>query len=258
MYGANYLRPATTFGDYGNTYLANGLQFQPDDAGRINNMKNFMNANFDKQMGALPGIINSDADKATIESFISQTLQITQSGTIEIPMPAGTSLGEMTGDLTSLMYAWQVLKNIHPELLVVNTFNLDTCHSDFTGYLKFLHKADYGVGWLWDKIQHDPVLQNDTILICMPDHGRNLTPNNIYDANGLRAFDHTSDDNSRRNFALIVGPPSVVKQNQVLGSSGNPVGENIDIVPTIAHILGFYDDVPSGMLPGAILTQAFV
>jgi phosphoglycerol transferase MdoB-like AlkP superfamily enzyme len=92
----------------------------------------------------------------------------------------------------------------------------------------------------------------------MPDHGRNQSPNNIYDSNGFRAFDHTSDDNSRRVFALIAGPSNKVVQNQSLGSIGNPVGQTVDIVPTIAHILGFNNQIPSGMLQGSPLLQAFV
>src|SRR5690606_3942399 len=132
------------------------------------------------------------------------------------------------------------------------------CHSDFTGYIQNLHKADYGVGWLWNKIQSDPVLANDTIMICMPEHGRNAQPNSILDANGLAAYDHTSDQNSRELFSLIVGPPGVVNQNQSFGTAGSPVGESIDIVPTIAHILGFESDIPGGMLPGRVLTEAFI
>ena len=108
------------------------------------------------------------------------------------------------------------------------------------------------------KIQSDPVLANDTILICMPEFGRNISPNSISDSNGLFAYDHTSDYNSRRMFALIVGPSGVVNQDIVIGDQSNPVGEAIDIVPTIAHILGYHDQIPAGYLPGNILTQAFV
>ena len=91
-------------------------------------------------------------------------------------------------------------------MLVINTTNLDICHSDFSSYLSLLHRADYGVGWLWDKIQSHPVLANDTIMICIPEHGRNAEPNAIPDSNGLFAYDHTSDENSQDIFGLIVGP----------------------------------------------------
>ena len=90
----------------------------------------------------------------------------------------------------------------------------------------------------------------------MPEHGRNLEPNNVLDANGLRAYDHTGDANSREMFALISGPPGVVNQNNVVGTASSPRGEAVDIVPTIAHILGF--DIPGGKVAGSVLTEAFV
>ncbi|MGB3076404.1 MAG: hypothetical protein WBB36_13825 [Chitinophagales bacterium] len=258
MYGANYLRPATTFGSYGLDYLSDAITFQPDDVVKINSMKSFLDKNFDKTAADYPGIINTPEDREKIKSFIYQTLNKTSTNQIEWPLPPGISTAELTGDLVNMAYAWQVLQNFAPELLVINSFDLDACHFNFTDYLSYMHKADYGVGWLWDKIQHDPVLANDTILICMPDHGRNELPNSVYDANGLRAFDHTSDENSRRLFALIVGPAARVKQDQVVGDLINPVGETIDLVPTVAHILGFHEYIPGGLLPGRILEEAFV
>jgi hypothetical protein len=257
MYGANYLRPATTFGPFGLDYLSAGITFQPDDVAKIETMQGFLDQNFNKTAADYAGIINTKEDRATIKNFIYNTLHKTSQNQVEWPMPGGTSTAELTGDLVNIAYAWEVLQNFHPELLVINSFDLDTCHFDFTGYINYMHKADYGVGWLWNKIQNDPVLANDTIMICMPDHGRNELPNSVYDANGLRAFDHTSDENSRRLFALIVGPPSKVKQDTVVGDAFNPVGETIDIVPTIARILGFNDTIPSGLLPGRILDEAF-
>ncbi|MCH8904154.1 MAG: hypothetical protein IIA45_09600, partial [Bacteroidetes bacterium] len=101
---------------------------------------------------------------------------------------------------------------------------------------------------------------DDTIMICMPEHGRNLDYNSIVDANGFRAYDHTTDDNSRRTFGIIVGPSGVVNQNLSVGTQSSPVGENIDIVPTIAHILDFKNSIPNEILGSdgtAIINQAF-
>ena len=85
-----------------------------------------------------------------------------------------------------------------------------------------------------------------------------LDSNNLADQNGLGAYDHTGDANSRRVFTLIVGPSDKVKHGQVLGTQGNPAAESIDVIPTIAHILGFNDDIPFNALPGRVLTEAFV
>jgi hypothetical protein len=52
---------------------------------------------------------------------------------------------------------------------------------------------------------------------------------------------------------LVVGPNGVVVKNQVFSQEK---GESIDIVPTIANILGFDNDIPSGLLEGAVLTDS--
>ena len=258
-YGANYLRAATTFGSLGSDYYSNLVNYQLDDAARIRNLCDYLNHNFDKGPSDLPGIQNTEENRERIRQFIAGIVQGTN--VVEFPTPTGTITGA-TSDLVNIAAAWKVLQEFQPELIVCNTTNLDICHSNFSSYIEFLHKADYGVGWLWNQIQGPEGaalgLKDDTVLIAMPEHGRNGMPNSLVDQNGLRAYDHTSDDNSREVFAMIVGPPGVVKQDQVFGTPSNPVGESIDMVPTIAHILGFHSDIPSGMLDGTPLYQAFV
>lgn len=258
-YGANYLRAATTFGQLGVDYYSNLVDYQPDDVGRIGNLRDYLNANFDKDPTDLPGVQNTEADRERIRQFITGIIQGTNP--VEFATPSGTA-AEATSDLINITAAWKVLQEFQPELIVCNTTNLDICHSNFSNYIDFLHKADYGVGWLWNKIQGPEGaalgLKDDTILIAMPEHGRNGSPNSLVDQNGLRAYDHTSDANSREVFCLIAGPPGVVEQNQVIGTASNPVGESIDVVPTIAKILGFDTDIPQGMLEGSALDQAFV
>ncbi len=256
MYGANYLRPATIINSLGNKYFQDSSYFQPDDVSKLDKVKTFLDHSFDKTVEDIPGIVNSREDKESIKKFIIDLLNGVEP--VEFPLPSGVPVSELSGDLINLTMAWKVMEKFKPELTVVNTFNLDICHDNFSGYLQFLHKADYGVGWLWNKIQSDPDLANNTVMICMPEHGRNLEPNSLYDGNGLRAYDHTNDDNSREIFSLIVGPSGVVKQNSSVGTAASPVGEAVDIVPTIAHILGFESDIPGGYLPGNALTQAFV
>ena len=73
-----------------------------------------------------------------------------------------------------------------------------------------------------------------------PEHGRNIDPNGIKDANAFLGYDH-SDANSRRIFNLMVGPG--IDANLSIGSEGNQVGDIVDLTPTIAEILGFKDDV---------------
>lgn len=256
IYGANYLSPFTTFGSIGFDYFSTLNTLHPEELTRLNELRTFLDSNFNQSITDIPGIINTSDDRADIQQFIIDIMN----GSIpfEYPLPAGIGGEQLTGDLVNVAAAWKVLDQFTPELLVINTTNLDICHSDFSSYISLLHRADYGMGWLWDKIQSHPVLANDTIMICIPEHGRNAEPNAILDANGLFAYDHTSDENSRDVFCLIAGPPGIVNQGAVIGSAEEPNGETIDVVPTIAHILGFKDEIPPFLLPGNVLEGAFV
>ena len=255
-YGANYMSPITTFGNIGVDYFSTINTMHPDEITRMNAVRSFLDANFDRSVLDVPGIRNSEEDKQAIEDFMLGLLH--GEIPIEWPLPAGVGFDQMTGDLTNIAASWKVMQQFQPELMVINTTNLDICHTNFSSYISYLHRADYGIGWLWDKIQSDPILANDTVMICVPEHGRNTIANTIPDANGLFAYDHTGDENSRDIFCLVVGPPSIVNQGLVVGSEEEPVGQTIDVVPTIAHILGFKDNIPSGYLPGTVLEQAFV
>ncbi len=258
QYGANYMRPLSVFfeGSPGFRQFQDAVLYQPDDVSRIQKIKAILDKNFDKTADDLPGIQNTTSQREEIKAFYLETLEKVQNGTLEFPIPYDNPQ-LLTGDLIAISGAWEVLNKFAPELTVVNTTNLDICHSNFTGYLNFLHRADYGIGWLWDKIQSHPVLANDTIMICMPEHGRNLEPNNLQDGNNLLAFDHTSDNNSRRVFSLIVGPDDKVIR-QTFGDDGIPTAESVDIAPTIAHILGFHENIPGGIMQGRVLEEAFV
>ena len=113
-------------------------------------------------------------------------------------------------------------------------------------------RADYSMAHLWQTIQNTPGMANNTIMIALPEHGRNLQPNTVIDAYGRYALDHTNDEMSREIFCLVAGPSGKVIQNQVISQVE---GQSIDVVPTIAKILGFYDDI-SSMLPGQPLNAA--
>jgi hypothetical protein len=124
---------------------------------------------------------------------------------------------------------------------------VDACHSDFTGYLKSLHRADHAVGFLWDYIQQIPEMAGNTTLICVPECGRNDNPNAILDDNNWLAYDH-SDFNSTRIFSLCVG--AGFEPGLVRGSEGNPIGRASDAMMTAADILGVDTSLMSPYLYG--------
>ena len=54
QYGANYLRPASLYGNAGNQ-LANAIPYQPDDVERISKVKSLLDKNFQSSADDLPG-----------------------------------------------------------------------------------------------------------------------------------------------------------------------------------------------------------
>ena len=153
-----------------------------------------------------------------------------------------------------MFFAEEVIKEFQPELLVVNMQNVDTAHDNTTAYLNNLKRADYALNHLWQTIQNTPGMEN-TVLIALPDHGRNAEGNGIVDQYGREATDHTGDDMSREIFCMMLGHQTDVGvlSNNVVNTSG----ESIDVVPTIANILGFDNDIPGGLLNGRVLNEAF-
>ena len=257
LYGANYIQPASIISQAGYDVLGNPKVFSASEDVSLKKLRQA----FDNNFGVTPssgdaGVTNTESDALSLDAFISSSFGKAVGG--QYNNPWGIS-GGMNNDMFTVLYAEEVINQFRPELLVVNMQGVDICHSDFTSYCNNIRMADYAVAHLWNTIQNTPGMANDTILIVAPEHGRNLQSNNIVDAFGRNALDHTSDPTSREIFCLVLGPPGVVKQGQVV-SNANGEGESIDIVPTIADILGFYNDIPLTYRKsmGSPLVKAFV
>ena len=198
-------------------------------------MKYFLDNVWYSQGKQLPNIGNTDEEKAEIKTFVKDMFDKTEAGTIAHPPIADN------GDLRTIGYACEVMKRFKPTLTVIYLSNVDSCHGNFTSYLESLHRADHGVGHIWDYIQNNiPQMANNTTMMVVPEHGRNLNSNNIEDGNAFSGYDH-SDANSRRIFSSIVGPG--IDSNLSVGSESNQIGDIVNITPTIAEILGCKNEV---------------
>lgn len=251
LFGANYIAPKSLVSN-GFNALGNPINFSNSQEENVARIQNFLNGAFGKSADEI-GFSNALADRNKIKEFYAELISKTNANQYTYPLPQTL----MNGDMRTIFYATEVLKKFQPELMCVNITNIDICHSDFTAYANNMHRADYAIAHLWKTIQETPGMKDDTIMIVVPEHGRNAEANNIRDAYGRFALDHTSDASSREIFCLMVGPQNkeVVKYNNTISSE---LGESIDVVPTIADILGFKPDIPSGLLPGRVLTEAFV
>jgi hypothetical protein len=251
LYGANYIQWAGIFSQGGYNSLGTPKLFGTADMDRVRKVRGFVDDNFANVFsGGGAGVANTEADRAALEQFLLQTLNAAFGGAYQDPW----GIGWMSNDQSNVFIAELLIQQFKPELLVVNMTDVDVCHSNFTAYADNLVRADYALAHLWQTIQSTPGMAGDTILIAVPEHGRNLEPNTLVDAYGRGALDHTNTDTSREIFCLIAGPSGKVQQNQLITQV---VGESIDIVPTVAHILGFHDQV-AGMLPGRVLDEAVI
>jgi hypothetical protein len=158
-------------------------------------------------------------------------------------------------DMITMFTASEILKTFHPNLLVVNMQDSDIGHFSYTGYCDNLHRADYALGKIWQTIQNDPILKDNTVLIAQPEFGRNKISNSIIDPYGRYAVDHNGDEISQQMFCLIAGPSNVIQQNKVIEAN---YGEAIDTVPTIAHLMGFDKSIPPYFITGNVLYEALV
>lgn len=261
LYGANYVQPASLISSSAYNVLGNPKTFNTGQMTSSSKIKDVLNKNFGSQyQPGDAGVENTSEDTATLNNFINSCYATAMSGGYTDPWGVGAA--NMNNDMQNVFFAENIITTFKPELLVVNMQDVDVCHADFTGYCNNLKKASYALAHLWQTIQNTPGMANNTVLIAAPEHGRNETANTLIDPFGRYALDHTGETVngralSREIFCLVMGPYGVVKQNTLYST---PMGESIDILPTIADVLGFYTDIPANYRNqmGSVLTQAFV
>jgi hypothetical protein len=250
MYGANSIQPISLVSSDSNGVLGNPVQLSSMEKAKCDLMKEFMNGQFKSSTEITSsGIKNTTDDAEHLQTFLRQMMGDVTAGLYNNPWGVG-----MTGDTFNIYSGIKIMQEFKPELMVINMQDVDIAHFDYTKYANNIRMADFALYKLWEAIQSTPGMANDTVLIVAPEHGRNQQPNSVIDAFGRYALDHNNDAMSREIFCLVVGPSGVVKQNQVIS---NVQGESVDVVPTIANILGFDAEIPFGILDGRVLTEAF-
>lgn len=236
-YGANFLAPLTTFGSPGQKHFMDFKNYHPEtDWEIIREIRHFLNNNYVAEGLEIPHLYNTSNEENKIREFVRYMFEKVKQNNVILP-PVNDNR-----DLKTIGYAVEVLRYFKPKMLVVDLSDIDVCHSDFTAYLKNLHRADHGTGFLWREIQRIPGMQDNTVMIVMPEHGRNQDPNPIQDLNDWYAYDHSSgNENTRRIFTMMAGPG--IDADLKIGSVSNPIGDAADITPTIADIFGIKQQV---------------
>lgn len=256
QYGANHIQPANfIFSGFDSVYLNNTPFGTENEKNTIANLRGFCDRNFNRAFNNSSGIVNTIEEKEQLDDFLMQLMQDASGGLFNDPWSLGGG-NIYNNDMLTVFAAEKIIEKFKPELLVVNMQDVDVAHNEATQYLNNLHKSDYALWHLWETIKNTPGMEN-TILIALPEHGRNSIGNEIFDGYGREATDHTNDDMSREIFCMMLSHQansSVYANNLITDLSG----ESIDIVPTVANILGFDTDIPGGLLSGRVLNEAFI
>jgi hypothetical protein len=237
-YGANFIAPTVTFGSEGQNHIQNSKVYDyQSEMSKIYEMQSFLNNSYNAESRDFGGVENTPEEKENIKAFVRATFDKQAANLIANPPVSDNNDTNVVG------YACEVLKWFKPKITVVNLNNSDVCHSNFTGYLKGIHRADHAVGHLWNYIQTQiPEMAGNTMMVMTPDIGRNELPNNSVDENNWLSYDH-SDLNSTRIFSQMVGMG--VQSNLQLGSPGNSIGDITDSLLTIGEALGIKNIIQS-------------
>jgi hypothetical protein len=250
QYGANSIQPYSLVSPQSGSVLGSPVQLSSNEKEKCDLMKEFMNGQFRTSTQLTSsGIQNTPADAERLQNFLRQMMSDVSAGLYNNPWGVN-----MTGDMFNIYSGIKIMQEFKPELMVINMQDIDIAHFDYTKYANNIRLADFALYKLWEAIQATPGMSNDTVLIVAPEHGRNQQPNSVIDIYGRYALDHNNDQMSREIFCLLAGPSGIVKQGQVISATQ---GESVDIVPTIANILGFDSEIPFGLLDGRVLTEAF-
>lgn len=229
--------------------------------------------------GNTPAFASTDAtvhlspdDNARIQAHLADIYAdptyskfFSQSFGIGLRKPDGTI--DATNDGRTIYHAERVLTRFRPSVMAITLLDVDTCHTDFNGYLRAQQIADAAVAHLWDTIQADAELRDTTTMIVMPEHGRHLFMNgNNPDSLGRSGIDHGQGDNGDRDvWMLALGPD--IKRNNVIAPTGiTQTGrgsgryETIDAIMTAMSVLGHDAAMKSeltdhGARPGLVVQE---
>jgi hypothetical protein len=136
-----------------------------------------------------------------------------------------------SGINNSLELALAGIKRFRPEIAIVRLPGADVAHYDFTAYCKFLSSWSTEISSVWKRIQADPELREQMVMVAASEMGRNSYENEIADQHGRFGLDHSDPDGeARTSFCMMLSPSN---------------GSHREILIT--------DSVPSSQLLGEIL-----
>jgi hypothetical protein len=140
-----------------------------------------------------------------------------------------TGLVNPRGDRLLTELAIRALKELRPQLLMVNYQDCDYVHwGNLTHYTRAITIMDDGLKQLVAAVEADPEYRDNTVFVVVPDCGRDNNP--LAD---VPCQHHFNSRSAHEIFALLVGPG--VRRGVVVDKTT----DQISITGTIAHLMGF-------------------
>jgi len=143
------------------------------------------------------------------------------------------------GDPGTVEKAKEVITANHPHLMLINLLEVDTHGhgNDWEGYKTGLRRCDQHAYDIWNYIQADPEMKDQTTLFITNDHGRHLDGHK----NGF--VNHGDKCEGCRHISLLAMGPDFRK-----GKIVSREAEMIDITATISQMMGFAMPTQKGHL----------
>jgi len=217
-YGANFVTPdvfRSQFRDVLKRFAT--IQTQtPETASQVDQLRASLDRSLLANVVDVP-IGNTDAERGRITNFLMSHAATGYSG---------------SSDQQALKIAIDVIDTFHPRLLGITLITHDVAHGSIPSYVTTIQQSDALVGQLWDRIQTpgNP-MKDKTTMVVIPEHGRDLVPN---EQGGL---DHNifSDATTKYVSLFAIGPD--IKQNVDLTAT-NVGWQAMQLVPTLAKLMG--------------------
>lgn len=157
-----------------------------------------------------------------LDSHVRQTL--TRSMVEYINGPEAPS----SGDELTYFITREVMREFAPRLILVNFWDMDVAHwGSYSLYLQAITRTDRLTGFLWEEVQSNPRYKDRTVMIVIPELGRD---GDINTANGF--LNHRSGDPACRHMWLLALGAGISP-----GESDRPI-RHIDVAATAAELLG--------------------
>jgi len=134
-----------------------------------------------------------------------------------------------TGDQLTFFVTVEIMRRYSPSLLVVNFSDVEVAHfGSYSLHLTGILNTDRLVYELWQEVESNPEYRGRTLMVVMPEFGRDPDGSST---NGF--FNHRSNDETLRAvWMMCLGDP--VRRPQVID---RPV-LHVDVCPTLARWLG--------------------